>query len=50
MNANRAHEWRKDWSDGRIGRIECEHCGKGLLLPVSDLGWWATKPKRESKP
>jgi hypothetical protein len=47
MSERRTHEWRKDWSDGKVGRIECDQCKAGLLLPVGDLGWWSAKPKKE---
>lgn len=42
---NHRHDWQKEWSDGTIGRVVCRDCGKGVLLPVGDLGWWGAKPK-----
>lgn len=42
MNAHR-HEWRKGWSDGVTGSLECATCQKRLLVPVGDLAWWGTR-------
>jgi hypothetical protein len=49
MNAPHVHQWRKQWSDGITGKIQCDHCETGLLIPVGDLAWWSAKPKKESK-
>lgn len=44
------HEWRREWSDGRVGRIVCTDCGAGLLVPVGEVGFWGAPPleKKES--
>lgn len=36
------HDWRKAGHFGHVGKIECA-CGEGLLLPVSDVGYWGAK-------
>lgn len=42
------HDWRRDWSDGRIGRTVCTKCQTGVLVTVGDHYWWTTKAKEQA--
>lgn len=45
MKARCNHDWRRDWSDGRAGRIECVKCQTGVLVTLGDLAWRIAKAK-----